>query len=134
MLIEFNGKIVLPSKKKLSKYFSIKYLTLKIVKAFKLKAVYSKNKLNSRSVLIKLTNQLSFGQKVIEDIETENEIYFNSSDKSIIFTNLKTLKNYKKIDNELKTNNEIDFYKFSKKIYLNFKSLNKNKIKISTKI
>lgn len=134
MLKEFDGKIVLPSKKKLSKNFNIKELSLKIIKVFRLKAVYSKNKLNSRSILIKETNQLSFGQKMIEDLETENEIYFNCNDKSVIFTNLVPLKNYKKIINELKNKKKIDFYKFSKKIYSKFKLLNKNKIKISSKI
>lgn len=119
LLKDNNGFIVQPSPNHTGKNLSIYNLSLKILKLLNLNPVRKKNFLKENEIQIILQSSISQGQKITEDLSSDNEIYLSiKNDKSIIKTKFLRLKNLSQILRELKViNSRAKIVRIAKKIY-----------------
>lgn len=119
LLKDNNGFIVQPSPNYVGKNLSIYNLSLKILKLLNLNPVRKKNFLKENEIQIILQSSISQGQKITEDLSSDDEIYLSiKNDKSIIKTKFLRLKNLSQILRELKViNSRAKIVRIAKKIY-----------------
>ena len=132
LLKDSNGFIIQPSLNYSGKNLSIYNLSLKILKLLNLKPVIKKKFLRANEVRIIPQINISQGQKLKEDLSSENEIYLTiKNDKSIIKTKFLRLKNLSEILKELKNiNSRVKILRIAKKIY-KYYNFDNSKLKIS---
>mgnify|MGYP006083827127 CR=1 FL=1 len=114
-----NGFIVQPSPNNIGKNLSIYNLSLKILKLLNLNPVRKKFFLKANEIQIIPQSSISQGQKLTEDLSSDNEIYLGiKNDKSIIKTKFLRLRNLSQILRELKViNSRAKIVRIAKKIY-----------------
>ena len=119
LLKDNNGFIVQPSPNYAGKNLSIYNLSLKILKLLNLNPVRKKFFLKQNEIQIILQSSISQGQKITEDLSSDDEIYLSiKNDKSIIKTKFLRLKNLSQILRELKViNSRAKIVRIAKKIY-----------------
>ena len=133
LLNESKNSIILPSSYVVDRPHDIKSLCLKILSITKAKFhLENLKKKNKKSIKLVIQDNITQGQKAIEDLKFDEELYLNyKNDSTIIKTPILTIP---KINSLIKKyqlgKNKKDFLFIAKKIYNNFK-FNKKSYKVS---
>lgn len=134
LLKECHNNIILPNPNKINNAKSILVLCKKILNKFKINFRETASEIISNRLRVKFVKTLTYGQKEIEDLFAGDEKYYSLNDKMIVKTSFKKLPKYNFVLKIIKNKNTFNVNKVAKLIFLNFKSENYKKVKLSINI
>jgi FlaA1/EpsC-like NDP-sugar epimerase len=134
VLKECENSIILPNPDKIGDAKSILVLCKKILKKFNINFKRKSSGYYSKGLKVKFVKALTYGQKDVEDLKVNDEIYSNLKDDMLIKTSFKKLKNYDLVVKKIKDKKFFNTNKLIKLFSPDFRSGNHKKIKLSENI
>jgi FlaA1/EpsC-like NDP-sugar epimerase len=134
ILKECENGIILPNPDKIGEAKSILVLCKKILKKFNINFKRNSSGYYSKGLKVKFVKALTYGQKYVEDLSVNDEIYSYLKDDVLIKTSFKKFNSYDLVLKKINSKNFFNTNKLIKLFFPDFRSGNHKKIKLSENI